>query len=252
MFQESEILENQNLDLKTQIQELETQRRRLMDMLSVHGPSCTKSQTFSTSESSAPYPSTPFQYPRGTVDSSNMFRRMNMAFPRTSTSVGDTSMSYRRVEMSSVSCAEPYQRMETVIDDNAYCQPNTESTVYHSYESQENKNNSLLVPFCRSTVINSVESPPSFTRIGEQYPCQNLVSADQFVKPELPPMAGFHSPASSYGRPSSIDINSSVSSNYDSVNSPVLAANVYQQYDEDNGTFSSTFSTTIVDRSCIT
>lgn len=242
MFQESEILENQNLDLKTQIQELETQRRRLMDMLSVHKPSCTKTQTFSTSESSAPapYPSTPFQYPRD----SSMFRRMNMTFSRTSTSVGETSMSYR-----SVTCAEPYQRMETVIDDNAYCQPTTEPTVYHSYESQENKNNSLLVPFCRSTVINSVESPPSFTRIGEQYPCQNLASVEHFVKPELPPMAGFHSPASSYGRPSSIDM----TSNYDSVNSPCLpAANVYQQYDEESNTFTNSFSNTIIDRSCIT
>ncbi|KAJ9596962.1 hypothetical protein L9F63_011992, partial [Diploptera punctata] len=42
LVQESEILENQNQDLKTQIQELETQRRRLMDMLSMHSPTCMK------------------------------------------------------------------------------------------------------------------------------------------------------------------------------------------------------------------
>ncbi|XP_026678166.1 activating transcription factor 3 [Diaphorina citri] len=42
IFQESEILETQNLDLKSQIQELETQRRRLVDMLSIHKPCCTK------------------------------------------------------------------------------------------------------------------------------------------------------------------------------------------------------------------
>lgn len=41
-FQESEILETQNHDLKSQIQELETQRRRLVDMLSIHKPCCTK------------------------------------------------------------------------------------------------------------------------------------------------------------------------------------------------------------------
>lgn len=42
LVQESEILETQNVDLKTQIQELESQRRRLVDMLSMHGPACVK------------------------------------------------------------------------------------------------------------------------------------------------------------------------------------------------------------------
>ncbi|XP_012260367.1 activating transcription factor 3 [Athalia rosae] len=42
LVQESEILETQNHDLKSQIQELETQRRRLMEMLSVHSPTCLK------------------------------------------------------------------------------------------------------------------------------------------------------------------------------------------------------------------
>lgn len=41
LVQESEILESQNYELKTQIQELETQRRRLVDMLSSHSPNCT-------------------------------------------------------------------------------------------------------------------------------------------------------------------------------------------------------------------
>lgn len=41
-FQESEILESQNYELKTQIQELEAQRRRLVDMLSSHSPNCTR------------------------------------------------------------------------------------------------------------------------------------------------------------------------------------------------------------------
>ncbi|KAK0163393.1 hypothetical protein PV327_007078 [Microctonus hyperodae] len=42
LVQESETLESQNHDLKSQIQELETQRRRLVDMLSLHGPTCLK------------------------------------------------------------------------------------------------------------------------------------------------------------------------------------------------------------------
>lgn len=48
LVQESEILENQNQDLKSQIQELETQRRRLMDMLSTHKPTCMKNLPYST------------------------------------------------------------------------------------------------------------------------------------------------------------------------------------------------------------
>ncbi|KYQ56004.1 Cyclic AMP-dependent transcription factor ATF-3 [Trachymyrmex zeteki] len=49
LVQESEILETQNLDLKSQIQELETQRRRLVDMLSLHSPTCLKQGLDTTS-----------------------------------------------------------------------------------------------------------------------------------------------------------------------------------------------------------
>ncbi|XP_047099161.1 activating transcription factor 3 [Schistocerca piceifrons] len=42
LVQESEILETQNHDLKSQIQDLEAQRRRLIDMLSMHTPTCLK------------------------------------------------------------------------------------------------------------------------------------------------------------------------------------------------------------------
>ncbi|KAJ8683473.1 hypothetical protein QAD02_019265 [Eretmocerus hayati] len=50
LVQESETLETQNHELKSQIQELETQRRRLVDMLNLHGPTCLKQplQTDST------------------------------------------------------------------------------------------------------------------------------------------------------------------------------------------------------------
>ncbi|XP_012215339.1 activating transcription factor 3 [Linepithema humile] len=49
LVQESEILETQNHDLKSQIQELETQRRRLVDMLSLHSPTCLKQGADATS-----------------------------------------------------------------------------------------------------------------------------------------------------------------------------------------------------------
>ncbi|KAL6434877.1 activating transcription factor 3 [Cataglyphis hispanica] len=49
LVQESEILETQNHDLKSQIQELETQRRRLVDMLSLHSPTCLKQGMDTTS-----------------------------------------------------------------------------------------------------------------------------------------------------------------------------------------------------------
>ncbi|XP_029165221.1 activating transcription factor 3 [Nylanderia fulva] len=49
LVQESEILETQNHDLKSQIQELETQRRRLVDMLSLHSPTCLKQGLDTTS-----------------------------------------------------------------------------------------------------------------------------------------------------------------------------------------------------------
>ncbi|KAK7792252.1 hypothetical protein R5R35_000063 [Gryllus longicercus] len=42
LVHESEILETQNHELKNQIQDLETQRRRLMEMLSMHSPTCLK------------------------------------------------------------------------------------------------------------------------------------------------------------------------------------------------------------------
>ncbi|KAF4521831.1 hypothetical protein B566_EDAN003705 [Ephemera danica] len=42
LVQESEVLETQNHEFKSQIQDLETQRRRLMDMLAMHNQTCVK------------------------------------------------------------------------------------------------------------------------------------------------------------------------------------------------------------------
>lgn len=55
LVQESEVLENQNQDLKSQIQELETQKRRLMDMLSMHKPTCMKNLVYNTNTAGANY-----------------------------------------------------------------------------------------------------------------------------------------------------------------------------------------------------
>ena len=50
LVQESETLETQNHELKSQIQELETQQRRLVDMLNLHGPTCLKQPPRAVSE----------------------------------------------------------------------------------------------------------------------------------------------------------------------------------------------------------
>lgn len=42
LVNESELLETQNIDLKTQIQDLQKQKRKLMDMLSMHSATCVK------------------------------------------------------------------------------------------------------------------------------------------------------------------------------------------------------------------
>lgn len=55
-MQESEILESQNYELKSQIQELETQRRRLVDMLATHTPSCTRPSSAQPSPQPQPPP----------------------------------------------------------------------------------------------------------------------------------------------------------------------------------------------------
>ncbi|XP_014216621.1 activating transcription factor 3 [Copidosoma floridanum] len=62
LVQESETLETQNHELKSQIQELETERRRLVDMLNLHGPTCLKQPAHTDSyqqytDSGAPLPS---------------------------------------------------------------------------------------------------------------------------------------------------------------------------------------------------
>lgn len=120
LVQESEILETQNIDLKTQIQELESQRRRLVDMLSMHGPACVKQTTrdhynhnngryiveegnsFNTDGPLPPVTSlatsvieTNQAYRPSSVDVNNSFRSQNIDAFNRSASVGISNESYR-------------------------------------------------------------------------------------------------------------------------------------------------------------
>ncbi|XP_037969863.2 activating transcription factor 3 [Plutella xylostella] len=47
---ESEVLENQNIDLKSQLKDLEVQRRKLIDMLSLHTASCVKNNSSNSNQ----------------------------------------------------------------------------------------------------------------------------------------------------------------------------------------------------------
>ncbi|KPJ20029.1 Transforming protein v-Fos/v-Fox [Papilio machaon] len=52
---ESEVLENQNQDLKAQLKDLEVQKRQLIDMLSLHAGSCVKNNSNTRTSPSTPY-----------------------------------------------------------------------------------------------------------------------------------------------------------------------------------------------------
>ena len=43
LMQESDSLEDHNVSLRSEIQRLETEKRRLMDVLAMHSPNCIKS-----------------------------------------------------------------------------------------------------------------------------------------------------------------------------------------------------------------
>lgn len=100
LFQESETLETQNLDLKTKIQELEDERRKLVEVLSVHRPSC-KKQSF------APSPSVYTEYSRSEYSASTG------SYPSVSYEV-------RTSESSSTSYQHHHSTTATVIEDIAY------------------------------------------------------------------------------------------------------------------------------------
>lgn len=86
LVQESEILETQNIDLKTQIQELESQRRRLVDMLSMHGPACVKTSNRDH------YPNSNYIVERGNFNTDGPLPPVTSL----ATSVIETNQSYNR------------------------------------------------------------------------------------------------------------------------------------------------------------
>lgn len=123
LVQESEILETQNIDLKTQIQELESQRRRLVDMLSMHGPACVK-----PTSSRDHYSQTPGRY---IVEDSNYNGDGNLP-PVTSlaTSVIESNQTYRPSSIENTSFRsqniEVFNRSATVgvTNENSYSPSN--------------------------------------------------------------------------------------------------------------------------------
>lgn len=290
-LQESEILETQNHELKSQIQELETQRRRLVDMLSVHRPSCTKQQHYNNNiETSSNFPSQNFHrvdntYPRATsavtmeTSSSSMYRRVNISSYSSrpsSTSAVESSMAYRRMEMTESSYERPtstagieptYQRLESSVEENTtYCRPtgtpgllqDVSIATYHNFDEEVIKDPTImLVPYSRP---NSIENTASFLRMSnDQYTCQpNLTNLDHslsYIKPETSPVA-YQRPASTFGRPISVDINTPVSPSYDNhpegLDSPSIAPNTYQHFEDNSeNTFTAGFTTTGIDRGCI-
>lgn len=285
LVQESEILENQNHDLKSQIQELETQRRRLVDMLSVHRPSCTKHR-FTNLDNSA-FPSNASNFHRDirctsavTMETNTtMYRRVNVAasnFPRPpSTSSVDTAVSYRRIELSesssyqrpaSTTGIEPsYQRMEPVETNTTYCRPPSgpglESTTntYHNFDEDVIKDPTVMLPYCRTPSGGGMENSPQFMRINSDlYNCQpeltNLDNSMAYMKSENSP--SYQRSSSSFGRPLSLDINTPVSPDYDSnvevLDSPNVAPNNYQHFEEDQEhNYSAGFASANMDRGCI-
>lgn len=253
-------------------------------MLSVHRPSCTK-QRFTNHDSTA-FPSNANHFHHDirctsavTMETNTtMYRRVNMSsnFSRpSSTSSVDSSVSYRRIEMSesssyqrpaSTTGVEPsYQRMDPVEGNNTYCHPPSgpgiESTAntYHNFDEDVIKDPSVMLPYCRTPSGGSIENSPQFMRMNSDlYNCQpeltNLDSSMTYMKPENSP--SYQRSPSSFGRPVSLDINTPVSPDYDSnvggLDSPNVAPNNYQHFEEDHEhNYSAGFTSSNLDRGCI-
>uniref|UniRef100_A0A1B6DII2 BZIP domain-containing protein n=1 Tax=Clastoptera arizonana TaxID=38151 RepID=A0A1B6DII2_9HEMI len=277
LVQESEILENQNHDLKSQIQELETQRRRLVDMLSVHRPSCTKPQHYNNIDNSQTFTNQPFhrvdsnytRVPNAVTIETSTYRQVNISSyssrPSSKSSV-ESSMAYRRMEISDSPYERPtntvhveptYQRLEPVDRSSTYCQPVesqqilSEPTIptYHNFDDNDIKDPSvMLISYSRS---NNIENTPFLKMNDDHYTCQpNLINLDQsltYIKPESSP-ATYQSPSSNFGRPISIDTNTPISPDYDNppegLDSPSIAPNTYQHFDNNSeNTFTAGFPT---------
>ncbi|XP_039757160.1 proto-oncogene c-Fos [Pararge aegeria] len=126
LVNESEILENQNIDLKAQLKDLEVQKRQLIDMLSVHSASCVKNNTCNARTS----PTTPY----------NMLRAYEP--PSTFPANYDTHSPYIRPESanilaSSYTCATSINgdSPDTISLDATYMTPQTIELDYNRPDS---------------------------------------------------------------------------------------------------------------------
>ncbi|KAL0829215.1 hypothetical protein ABMA28_004046 [Loxostege sticticalis] len=124
---ESEVLENQNIDLKAQLKDLEVQRRQLMDMLSMHKASCNKENNSTTRQS----PVTLYNMP-GTYESPSAYP----ASVETSPYIRPESAN---ILASSYTCGVPFNNdssIDTVSSlDTIYIQPQIVDVDYNRPDS---------------------------------------------------------------------------------------------------------------------
>ncbi|XP_075233143.1 activating transcription factor 3 isoform X2 [Lycorma delicatula] len=247
LVQESEILENQNHDLKSQIQELETQRRRLVDMLSVHRPSCTKqtssSNTFASTEISGAFHNLDSgSFSRSSSasveETTSVFRRVNMASNCSrpvSTSVIDSSMTYRRVEISSEyqrpASVNPKDISVSVYEESApmYNRPSN----FQTYDDEDVIKDSASV--WRSNSGASIDT--QFGRISTTdsgYSCQPSLTSLDSPMPYIQSDDGSpysRATSSVFSRPTSLDVTSDYDSNAEVMDSPTIPP-AYHHFDE--------------------
>lgn len=213
LVQESELLETQNLDLKTQIQKLENQRRKLVDMLSIHGPTCTKSSFESNLSFQEHYP----RCDRYVYSEPHSYRKSLHSCE---------SVSYTR----NSTMESNYQRNT---EDTRYCRSST--STYSGYDDGIVNDTSALMNYCRV----SEEGPEGFMHSDTTvYTNLNVRSSPNFVNSR-------DSPTRICTRPTSISLNTSGSeyeSNTELVDSPSFPPSNYHPYEEDSRSYSDGYS----------
>ncbi|KAK9499043.1 hypothetical protein O3M35_003558 [Rhynocoris fuscipes] len=254
LVQESEILEIQNHDLKSQIKELETQRKKLFDMLAGHRPSCSKQTAYANTSCSAAASTSTYQ-------EQYHHRCSNTTIESTSTSYSSytagPSTSYHKVSCES---SVAYHR-------NSGTSSGGQAAIYESGSFQRNSYNQQGVPTSRSAVGNDITSyhqqqqhhHPADTNYMRNSGSDSTVyttlssgsgstSAGGSGSPIM--FLGSPSTPTQYNRPSSLGLNTASSSDYESnteiVDSPSIPPSNYHHFDED-GAYTAGFPTS----SCI-
>ncbi|XP_073984175.1 activating transcription factor 3 isoform X2 [Rhodnius prolixus] len=250
LVQESEILETQNHDLKSQIKELENQRRKLVDMLSGHRPSCSKN--YQTSAASTSSYQEPYQRCSNTMLESTSYTTYS-AGPSTSyhkVSCESSTLAYHRNSGTSSGGAAAiyesgsYQRTATYVGgaNTSYEKAvNRESAVMSSYPAHTDGVGGGYIrnSGSDSTVYTTLSSGSCSTSSGN---VNNNGSPIMFIGSP---------PTPQYNRPSSLGLNTASSSDYESnteiVDSPSIPPNNYHHFDEETGAYTAGFPTS----SCI-